>query len=146
MPSMYAMLSQRRLRWLGHVYRMEDGRLPKDILYGELATGTCSTGRPTLRFKDTCKRDLQACSIDPGNLEAVTSDRTSWRSTVKAGIQLAEDSREAQRKEKSTRRHQRLQSAPEIPQINFTCSKCQRRCLSRIGLFSHSRRCNSATD
>ena len=33
LPSMYALLSQRRLRWLGHVYRMKEGRMPKDILY-----------------------------------------------------------------------------------------------------------------
>ena len=55
MPSMYAMLSQRRLRWLGHVSRMDDGRIPKDTLYGELATGTRPTGRPALRHKDLLK-------------------------------------------------------------------------------------------
>jgi len=33
LPSMYTLLRQRRLRWLGHVHRMEDGRIPKDILY-----------------------------------------------------------------------------------------------------------------
>ena len=59
MPSMYAMLSQRRLRWLGHVSRMDDGRIPKDTLYGELATGTRPTGRPALRLKDVLKRDLK---------------------------------------------------------------------------------------
>ena len=36
---MYALLTKRRLRWLGHVTRMRDGRLPKDILYGELPLG-----------------------------------------------------------------------------------------------------------
>ena len=30
------LLKQRRLRWLGHVVRMDDGRIPKDFLYGEL--------------------------------------------------------------------------------------------------------------
>ena len=29
-------LRERRLRCLGHVKRMEPGRIPKDILYGEL--------------------------------------------------------------------------------------------------------------
>ncbi|KAL8593996.1 hypothetical protein ACOMHN_028982 [Nucella lapillus] len=33
---------------------MQDGRLPNDILYGELATGSRPTGRPALRYKDVC--------------------------------------------------------------------------------------------
>ena len=36
---MYALLSQRRLRWRGYTGRMKDGRIPKDILYGEMVTG-----------------------------------------------------------------------------------------------------------
>ena len=35
--SLYTPLRQRLLRWLGHVVRMDDGRIPKDPLYGELA-------------------------------------------------------------------------------------------------------------
>jgi len=38
--SMYTLLSQRRLRWLGHVHRMANGRTPQDVLYGEPFTGT----------------------------------------------------------------------------------------------------------
>ena len=45
---MFSILAKRRIRWLGHVARMEDGRIPKDMLYGELATGSRPTGRPTL--------------------------------------------------------------------------------------------------
>ena len=51
-PSLYTLLKQRRMRWLGHVTRMKDGRIPKDFLYGELAIGERPTGRPQLRFKD----------------------------------------------------------------------------------------------
>ena len=144
LPSMYAMLTQRRLRWLGHVCRMDDGRIPKDIMYGELATGTRPTGRPTLRYKDVCKRDLKTCNISPGNLESATADRTLWRSTVKAGVKQAELKRESQWEVKRTRRRQRLQSAPipPTPTNDFTCAKCQRVCGSRIGLHSHSRRCS----
>ena len=62
--SMHLMLCKRRLRWLGHVHRMEDGRIPKDLLHGELATGCRPIGRPALRFKDICKRDLKLTGTD----------------------------------------------------------------------------------
>ena len=57
-PSLYTLLKQKRMRWLGHVTWMKADRIPKDLLYGELATGKRPTGQPQLRFKDICKRDL----------------------------------------------------------------------------------------
>ncbi|XP_069176145.1 uncharacterized protein [Procambarus clarkii] len=51
-PSMFTLLKQRRMRMLGHATRMEDGRIPKDLLYRELPTGKRPTRRPRLRFKD----------------------------------------------------------------------------------------------
>ena len=132
MPSMFAMLSQRRLRWLGHACRMEDGRIPKDILYGELATGSRSTGPPNLRYKDTCKRDLKASGIQPANVEAVTSDRIAWMAKAHDGGKSAEERR--------TSRQQRSQptTAAKSPTTDYICSKCHRYCKSRIGLYSHS--------
>lgn len=59
MQSIFALLQQRRLSLLGHTCRMEDGRIPKDMLYGELAVGTKPKDRPVLRYKDICKRDLK---------------------------------------------------------------------------------------
>ena len=61
---MYSLLRQRRLRWLGHNFRMEDGRIPKDILYGELAQGKRPIGRPHLRFKNEVKSDLVGMMIN----------------------------------------------------------------------------------
>lgn len=72
MSSMFTTLSQRRLCWLGHVCRMSDGRIPKGILYGELATGTWPTGRPALRYKDVCKRYLKSCNINPSKQQRST--------------------------------------------------------------------------
>ena len=46
LSTMFTLLRQRRLSWLGHVRRMEDGHIPKDILFGELAFGKRSFGRP----------------------------------------------------------------------------------------------------
>ena len=75
LPSMYTLVRQRRLRWLGHVRRMEDVRIPKDILSGELATGQRSIGRPHLRFKDVCNRDVRALDIDT---ESFMGRPSSW--------------------------------------------------------------------
>jgi len=60
LPTMYTLLRKRRMRWIGHLPRMEDGRIPKDILYGELAAGKRLRGHPQLRYKDVCKRDMKA--------------------------------------------------------------------------------------
>ena len=46
------------------------GRSPKDIFYGQIATGTRARGgRPHIRFKDVFKRDLRSAEIDIKKLE-----------------------------------------------------------------------------
>ena len=82
--SVFAILSQKRLRWLGHVRRMQDGRIPKDILYGELATGSRPAGRPVLRYKDVCKRDMKTDNINPADWEAAAGDSPSRRASKQA--------------------------------------------------------------
>ena len=82
LPTMYTLLRQRRLRWLGHVRRMEDGRIPKDILYGKLALGRRTTGRPHLRYKDVCVIDMTAVDIDTMSWEGLAADRTKWMSAL----------------------------------------------------------------
>ena len=140
-PSMFALLSQRRLRWLGHVRRMEDGRIPKDLLYGQLATGTRRSGRPTLRFRDVCKRDMKACQIDPDSWETAAEDRDSWRQEVQRGVRQAEEERSQQAAGKRARRKQRAASASAQSSC-YVCTNCNRDCHSRIGLHSHTRRCS----
>ena len=39
-------------RWVGHVTRMDDTRLPKIIFYSELEHGTRSRGGQLKRYKD----------------------------------------------------------------------------------------------
>ena len=134
-PSMFAMLFQRRLRWLGHILRMEDGRLPKDVLYGELTSGSRPVGRPMLRYKDV--------EINPGSWEAAAADRSNWRHMVRTGVRRAEARREELWHDKRERQRARAASAPSQP-TSYTCSNCNKDCLSRIGLYSHSRRCSAA--
>ena len=69
LPTVYTLLRQHILRWLGHVHHMDDGRIPKDILYGELASGRRRTGRPQLRYKDVVKRYMKALDINTATWE-----------------------------------------------------------------------------
>ena len=138
------MLRQHRLRWLGHVYRMEDGRIPEDILNGELAYGRRSKGRPQLRYKDVCKRDMKALDINTDSWEDLAADRMMWRSTLNQHLKTggkklvnAEAGRRARRKEHNNSNR---------PQTTHKCDFCGRYCFSHIGLYSRKRRYNNRTD
>lgn len=143
LPSMFTMLRQRRLRWLGHVRRMDDGRIPKDILYGELRSGKRSTGRPQLRFKDVVKRDMKALDIDVRSWEDLAADRPRWRSTLLRQIKSGEEKLVHAAENKRAQRKQRLN--PERSETIHRCDFCGKECLSRIGLFSHKRCCQRKT-
>ena len=64
LTTMYTTLSQRRLRCLGHMLKMSNEHIPKALLHNELVIGKRDVGRPRLRYKDVCKRDLKSLNID----------------------------------------------------------------------------------
>ena len=82
LPSMYELLIQRNLRWAGHINRMDDSRLPKQILYSQLKEGVRGIGRPRLRFKDTVKRNLKDKKIPVGSWQSLSRNRCQWRDMV----------------------------------------------------------------
>ena len=51
-------LIKKNLRLLGHVLRMDNNRLPKQLLYSQFCLGMRNQGRPRLRFKDVAKRNM----------------------------------------------------------------------------------------
>ena len=133
LPSIFTLLRQRRLRWLGHAYRMEDGRTPKDILYGELATGRRTKGRQQLRYKDVCKRDMKALDVNTDSWEDLAANRMMWRSTLnqhlKSGKEKRRSRKRASRKEPNNSTDQRPHTgatlSPKytgIPHVNARCS------------------------
>ena len=142
LKSMFTLLRQRRLRWLGHVHRMDDGRIPKDLLYGELKEGERDQGRPLLRYRDVCKRDMKALDIDPSSWERLASDRDAWKRTLKRQLPIGEAKWKAKAAEKREKRKEKAK-ANELPHppSSFICGNCGRDCKARIGLLSHSKKC-----
>ena len=128
LPSMFTLLRQRRLRWLGHVYRMEDGRVLKDILYGELASGRRSKGRPQLHYNDICKRDMKALDV---NTDAV---ETHPEPTPQVRGKEAGECRS--RKRGLQKGAQQLQQTRDHTQMG---PLRQRLFPSHLGLYSHKR-------
>ena len=134
--SLHALISQKRLRWLGHVTRMEDGGIPKEMLCSELCLGTRPTGRPALRFKDVCKRDMKACNINTSSWETAAHNRTTWKKITRDGMKKNDEKHQHKWQEM---RHQPPSQLPANPALN--CNNCSKVCGSRIGLHSHRIRC-----
>ncbi len=135
MRSMSAILSEKRLRWLGHVRRMGPGRIPRDLLYGELAEGSRLIGRPRLRYKDICKKDMKLSDINIGTWESRAEDRSAWHFVVRQGVQKAEETRIKNLATKRVKRKEK-QLQPQLASSSFICRKCSRDCHSSIGFIA----------
>jgi len=56
-------IRHRHLQWSGHVCRLEDNHLPKQVLYSELPNAPWLTRQLKLHFQNVLKRGLNAFSI-----------------------------------------------------------------------------------
>ena len=154
-----AILMKIQLRWAGHLQRMDDNRIPKQIFYGELASGIRNIGGQKKRYKDTLKQTLKLTNINTDSWHDLAADRTAWRHAVHIGVRSFETNRQEARENKRQKRKgnresdSAAQSMPAQPQVVnrilpkqgaaqgavFSCQVCGRVCGSRIGLFSHLR-------
>ena len=80
-------IKSRRLRWAGHVARMEEGRNAFKLLTGTSA-GKRSLGRPWRRWEDKIRMDLKEMGVSAKNLVYSAHDRVYWRALVSVALNL----------------------------------------------------------
>jgi hypothetical protein len=74
-----------------HVRRMDNSRIPKQVLFGELSVGGKHRGRPMLRYKDVCKTSMKDLCINTENWENLAEVRTQWKTIIHQGTRTYED-------------------------------------------------------
>jgi len=65
--------------WLGHLERMEEDRMPKNIFTQELEG--MGRGRPRKRWKEEVERDLQV--LGARRWRELVADRKKWKDIVR---------------------------------------------------------------
>ena len=79
------MIKSRRLRWAGHVARIEESRSAFQILIGK-PTEKRPLGRPRRRWEDNIRMDLEEIGINAGNWVDSAQNRDYWRALVNAAL------------------------------------------------------------
>ena len=131
-----AMLNQAQLRWSGHVTRMDDSRLPKQLFHAELSTGKRHKGGQRKRYKDVLKSTLKACNIPVDGWQALAQDRPAWRAAIRKGTKHFERSRLQSLDDKRSARKNRVPN----PSTAVPCLFCGKICASTFGLQAHMRK------
>ena len=81
------MIKSRRLRWAGHVDRMEEGWSAFKILTGTPARKR-PLGRHRRRWEDNIRMDLKEVGVNTRNWADLAQDRDYWRALVNAVLNL----------------------------------------------------------
>ena len=81
-------LRERRLRWLGHVFRMDHQRIPQQALYWQVPGYKRGPGRPRANRRGIVSKDLRKMGFTWEEAEVAALDRHGWRRSVTQCVQL----------------------------------------------------------
>ena len=73
-------MKEQRIRWLGHLERMEEDNMPKKIFTQELERMR-RRGRPRKGWKEKIERDLQALGLR--RCRELVTGRKKWKDIVR---------------------------------------------------------------
>jgi hypothetical protein len=79
-PTIIETIRLNRLRWFGHVQRMEDNRIPKRVLCINLGT-TRLRGRPRSRWQEEVKEDGR--KVGGEGWQEKVHDREEWKKLLR---------------------------------------------------------------
>jgi hypothetical protein len=86
-PSINRIIKSRRMRWVGHVARMEEKRNMYRLLVGK-PEGKRPLGRPRHRLMDNIKMDLLEIGLNVMDWIGLAQDRYRWRALVNSVMNL----------------------------------------------------------
>ena len=86
-PNIVRVIKSRRMRWAGHVARMDEERGVYRVLVGKLE-GRRPLGRPRRRLVDNIKMDLQEVRCVYMDWIGLAQDRDRWWTLVSAVMNL----------------------------------------------------------
>ena len=79
-PNIIAIVKCNRLRWAGHLVRMDPNRAPRKLFEND-PEGRRGVGRPKTRWIDGVQADLRALNIN--NWKTLAQDRDAWKNLLK---------------------------------------------------------------
>ena len=85
MPKIADLLKYRRLRWLGHIARMKEDRLPKQLLFGTIE-GVGRRGRPVKSWNECVRDDLDSMGLSC-HWWRKCQDRAGWKGIIEKLLQ-----------------------------------------------------------
>ena len=111
MQRLSTLLLQRRLRFLGHLFRMDNKHLPRQLLVCTLPEGRRRAGGQKLRWNDLVSRDLQKCGLSD-DWRDMALDHVAWQHVVReltARVNEEDELKENQAKDEKKKRRENRQ-------------------------------------
>ena len=84
-PNTVRVIKWRRMRWVGHVTRMEEGRVVHKVLVGK-PEGKRPLGRPRSTWVDNIRMDLQEVGRGCGDWMELAQDKGKWRAFLSTAM------------------------------------------------------------
>ena len=134
------MLTQRRLRLLGHILRMDECRLPRKLLVCASPQGRRSVGGQRMRWNDLVLRDLRNCNL-VGVWRILAEDRNEWRNQIWAATQEVNFKKEEQEKYRKDEQKHCREARQTTSEFALYCNLdgCGFTAVNHAGLVNHQR-------